>query len=178
MIRVLVLTIFTLILSQSCITTSEVKVTENKVFPTVTGTNLEGDEKTLPNCLAKNRTIVVVAFERDQQKLCDAWYKQIETHLAKDTDSAYFEIPTISKMNPFTRWIIYRGMRSGIEDEQMRKQVITLHIDKKPFKDSLGIDTEKTVHVFVMDRYGNILEKIKGEFTNDKWKLAEKALTK
>ncbi|MCM8533621.1 MAG: hypothetical protein NE330_20820 [Lentisphaeraceae bacterium] len=178
MIKTLMLSLVIVFIAQGCISTSEVTVNDKRVFPTVTGTNLQGDEKTLPDVLVKDRTIVVVAFERWQQKLCDQWYGKIDKYLEANDHAAYFEIPTIAKMNAFTRWFIYRGMRSGIPDEEMRKKVITLHIDKTPFKESLKIDTEKTVHVFVMDRYGNILEQIKGELTDEKWSLAEKALSK
>ena len=96
-----------LLLSEGCISTSEVTVKEKNAFPTVTGTNLHGDEKTLPDCLVKENTIMVVAFERWQQELCDAWYAQIEKHMKENETAAYFEIPTISKMNGFMRWFIY-----------------------------------------------------------------------
>ena len=170
--------IFIIVGSQGCISTSTVEVKQKSIFPTVTGTDLHGEERTLPDYLTKEKTIVVVAFERWQQKLCDEWYVKIEEYLAKNKHAAYFEIPTIAKMNAFTRWFIYNGMRGGIKDDTMRSQVITLHIDKGPFKESLQIDTEKTVHVFVLDENGEIVKSIKGELTDEKWLAAEKALAR
>jgi len=160
----------------SCISTSEVAVNDKNTFPTVTGTNLHGDEKTLPDCLVKDKTILVVAYQRWQQDLCDAWYGQIEEFMAANEDTAYFEIPTISKMNGFMRWFIYRGMRGGITDPQMRRQVITLHIDKAPFNDALGIKSEKTVYVFVLNKEVKILAQEKGEYDKTKWARLEKVL--
>ena len=162
--------------STSCISTSTVGVEKKSTFPTVTGTDLHGEERTLPDYLFKERTIVVVAFERWQQKLCDEWYVHIEKYMQANEHTAYFEIPTIAKMNAFTRWFIYRGMRGGITDEQMRNQVITLHIDKTPFKEALEIDTEKTVFIYVMDEGGQILESIKGPWSEGKWQQAVKVL--
>ncbi len=164
------------LLSESCISTSEVVVNEKNVFPTVSGTNLHGDEKTVPDCLEKQNTIMLVAFERWQQELCDAWYAQIEKHMKENDNTAYFEVPTISKMNGFMRWFIYRGMRSGISDPVMRRQVITLHIDKEPFKDALGIDSEKTVYVYVVNREGLIVAHESGEFDQAKWARLERVL--
>ena len=155
--------------NQSCISTSEVKVNEKNTFPTVTGSNLHGDEITFPNGFEKKRTIAVVAFQRWQQELCDAWYEHIEAHMKSNPDTAYFEIPTISKMNGFMRWFIYNGMRGGIKDSNMRSQVVTLHIDKEPFKEALKIDTEETVFVYVIDSSGKVLGSVKGEYTPEKW---------
>ena len=153
----------------SCISTSEVKVGDENYFPTVSGTNLHGEEKTFPECLVKDKTILVIAFQRWQQSLCDQWYVEIEKYLAQDKNSAYFEVPTISKMNAFTRWFIYNGMRGGIKDQVMRGQVITLHIDKEPFNKSLGIESEDTVHVYVVNKDGKILDSVSGEWTSEKW---------
>ena len=153
----------------SCIGTSEVSINEENVFPTVTGTNLQGDEKTFPDCLEKDYTIVVVAFEQWQQRLVNEWYEPIEKLKNNNKNVAYFEIPTISKLNTFTRWFIYRGMRSGIENEEMRARIVTLHINKEPFKKALDIDTEETVFTYVLDKEGKILSRVKGEYEKEKW---------
>jgi hypothetical protein len=174
-ISLILVTVF-FIGSQSCITTSEVEITESNTFPTVTGTDLHGDEQTLPACLTKDKTIVVVAFERWQQELCDGWYKHIESFQKTNSHVGYYEIPTISKLNPFVRWFIYNGMRGGIKDPEMRRSVITLHIDKEPLKKSLGIETEETVHIFVMDKQGKLIKYISGEWTSEKWQEAVAAL--
>ena len=156
-------------LSEGCISVSEVSVKDKNTFPTVTGTNLHGDEKTLPDCLEKEYTILIVAFERWQQELCDGWYVHIEKYMKENENTAYFEVPTISKMNGFMRWFIYRGMRGGITDEQMRRQVITLHIDKEPFKQGLNIDSEKTVYVYAVNKQGRLLALESGEYSAEKW---------
>ena len=172
----ILLILVTVILSESCISTSEVTVKDSNKFPTVMGTNLHGDEKTLPDCLEKENTIMVVAFERWQQELCDAWYEKIEEHMKSGENTAYFEVPTISKMNGFMRWFIYRGMRGGITDPQMRRQVVTLHIDKEPFKTALGIDSEKTVYVYVVNKEGEIIAQESGKYDETKWARLEKVL--
>jgi hypothetical protein len=168
--------ILILISCQSCITTSEVTVPHKGTFPTVTGTNLHGEEQTLPACLTKDRTIVVVAFERWQQTLCDGWYKHIGAFQKNNKHVGYYEIPTIAKLNPFVRWFIYRGMRGGIEDDEMRRSVVTLHIDKEPFKKGLGIESEDTVHIYIMDKDGKLIKYIKGKWTLEKWQEAVAAL--
>ena len=96
--------------------------------------------------------------------------------MSENRDTAYFEIPTISKMNPFMRWFIYEGMKGGIKDPIMRSQVVTLHIDKEAFKKLLGIASEDTVHVFVLDSKGEIEGGVSGEWTSEKWQQIESFL--
>ena len=168
--------IFAVAMSLGCIGTSTVVVKSKQTFPTVSGTDLHGETRTLPDYLSKPRTIVVVAFQRWQQSLCDEWYEYIEQYNQQNEHAAYFEIPTIAKMNSFSRWFIYNGMRGGIKDDFMRSQVITLHIDKESFKNALQIDSEETVYVYVMNEEGEILEQIKGKWSAEKWQQAIKAL--
>ena len=135
-------------------------------------------KRTLLTTELKDRTIVVVAFQRWQQSLCDEWFIHIEKYLNENEHAGYFEIPTISEMNPLTRWFIHNGMKGGIKDPLMRGRVITLHIDKEPFKKSLKIDTEDTVHVYVLNKDGGIIEQIKGKWAEEKWTQTVKSLAR
>ena len=165
-------------LNFSCISTSEVVVENKGFFPTVSGSNLNGEDKTLPAALEKENTIVNVAFKREQQELCDGWYKHISEYMSEHENTAYFEIPTISKLNPFVRWFIYEGMKGGIKDTAMRGQVITLHIDKEPFKKALGIESEDTVYTYVLSPSGEIRGNVSGEWTKEKWEQLMKLIKK
>lgn len=169
MIKIVTLILITQFLLIGCISTSTVVPSAKDTFPTVTGTDLTGEEQTFTKCLTKEKTILVVAFLQWQQVLCDEWYSNIEKEMKANSQLAYYEVPTISELNPFTRWFIYQGMRGGITDPEMRRQVVTLHIDKEPFKKSLGIETEETVHIFVVDKSGKILLQQKGPWSSEKW---------
>lgn len=172
----ILITLGAVILTQSCISTSTVVVEKERYFPTVSGSDLLGEKQTFPECLDKERTILVVAFQRWQQSLCDDWYTHIEKYLQENNQTAYYEVPTIAEMNAFSRWFIYQGMRGGIKDPVMRSQVVTLHINKEPFKEALNIDTEETVHIFVVDKEGKILEQEMGEWSEEKWEKIIKAV--
>ena len=155
--------------STGCISSSTVNADKPGYFPVVTGTDLHGNDQTFPECLTKDKTIMVVAFQRWQQELCDEWYAAISKYLEKDENSAFYEVPTISEMNGFSRWFIHNGMKGGIKDEVMRGQVVTLHIDKEPFKKALQIETEDTVHVYIVGKDGKLLKYIPGRFEAAKW---------
>ena len=158
-----------IVLSPSCVGTSEVTARGANQFPQVGGMNLHGDEQQFPDCLQAEQTILIVAFQRWQQEWVDEWYAQIDPLLKSNIKLAYYEVPTISKLSSPIRWWIYKGMRGGIEDPQMRSSVITLHIDKEPFKKHLNIIDEEIVYVFLVDKDGNIKARSKGRYDQDKW---------
>ena len=136
--------------------------------------DLQGNEQTFPNCLEKDQTICVVAYQRWQQEWVDEWYVEIEKVVNGNPKTlSYYEIPTISKLSAPVRWWIHRGMRGGITSEKMRSQVITLHIDKEPFNKHLEINDEEIVYIFILESDGKIIYRDKGRFSNEKWlKLA------
>jgi hypothetical protein len=158
-----------LVLTPSCVGTSEVVARGQNQFPQVGGMNLHGDEKQFPECLTADKTFIVVAFQRWQQTWVDEWYKEIGPAVDGNTTLAYYEVPTISKLSGPIRWWIYKGMQGGIEDEKMRSSVITLHIDKEPFTKELNINDEEIVYTFILDKEGNILSRQDGRFTQEKW---------
>jgi hypothetical protein len=78
----------------------------------------------------------------------------------------YYELPTIARLNPVTRWFIDRGMRGGISDPAARAATITLYIDKEPFRRALGIEGERTITVLLLDARGRVVWRTEGPRTD------------
>jgi hypothetical protein len=146
-------------------------------FPAVAGSNLHGDEVAFPGALSgKKHNVIIVAFLQKQQELVDTWLPELASLSATHKDLAYYELPTIEKKNRLLRWIIYRGMRSGIKDSGVRSRTVTLHIDKEPFKKQLGIKTEKDIFVFLVDSKGAVKWQTRGPLTDTKLKALKQGL--
>jgi hypothetical protein len=79
-------------------------------------------------------------------------------------------------MSAFSRWFIDRGMRSGIPDEKARHRTITLYIDKEPFRKSLKIPDEETIHTVLVDRKGRLYWRSQGGLKNELARELEKAV--
>lgn len=138
-------------------------------FPNVTGRDLHGKDVGFPMAFASgNYNVVIVAFTRKQQSLVDTWLPGLTSLAATNKDFRYYELPTIKKMNRVMKWVIFRGMQSGIKDAQARSRTVTLHIDKEPFKAQLGIKTEQDIFVFLTDNKGKIRWRTEGTFSEDK----------
>lgn len=145
-------------------------------FPTVTSKNLEGRAMTLPADFAGTRNVVFVAFQRDQQALVDTWVPYVKAAVGRTPGTEYYEIPTIGPLIRLLQWTINRGMRGGIPDVAARERTVTLYLDKAPFKASLGITTEETIHVLVVDRAGRVLWRETGAFSDAKGAALTQAL--
>ena len=77
----------------------------------------------------------------------------------------YYELPTIKNMSLLSRTMLNEGMRAGIPDPLSRQRTVTLYLDKEAFKSALGITTEEHIHLFLVNRQGELLWHTTGEYT-------------
>lgn len=133
-------------------------------FPVVRGTNLEGRDFTLPRDLEGERNVVIVAFEREQQRDVDTWLPALGD-LARTTPGLrVYELPTIATPYRLMRPIIDGGMRRGIPDRAVREATITLYLDTDDFRRALAIPDARDIHVLLVDRAGRILWRTAGRY--------------
>ncbi len=157
---------------------ASIAITADSVrFPTITSDNLEGKTFTLPHDFGGERNVVFIAFKREQQNDVDTWVPFVKPLVARTPGTEYYEIPTIYRMIAPMRWMLNRGMRSGIDDRAARERTITLYLDKGPFKRALGIADERVIHVLVVDREGQVLWRATGPFTAERGAELERSLT-
>lgn len=145
-------------------------------FPEVKASNLAKRELSLPADFGGDHNLVLIAFQRDQQKDVDTWLSEMRRFEELSTTFRYYELPVIQRPNALMRWIIDSGMRSGIPDRKARERTITLYIDKKPFLESLLITDQKKIHAVLLDRSGNVLWRADGVFDDEKGEALKKAL--
>jgi hypothetical protein len=126
-------------------------------FPGIEGKNLAGKRFRLPQDFEGDMNLVMIAFQREQQLVVNTWLPTADLLESIYPELKYYELPTISRMNPFVRWFINTGMRSGIQDPKSRRKTITLYLDKGAFRESLGITREDIISILLVDKTGSIL---------------------
>ncbi|MEC7199028.1 MAG: hypothetical protein VXW84_00220 [Verrucomicrobiota bacterium] len=140
-----------------------------RTFPDVEGKNLHGEVVSFPEAFAaKAYHVCLIAFVRQQQNDVDTWLPKLDALVAERENLEFMELPTISRMNAFMRWFIYRGMRSGIENPVSRTRTITLHLDKEPFEKELGIKGEEEIVVVLVNDKGEVRWQSTGRWTQAK----------
>jgi hypothetical protein len=145
-------------------------------FPVLKATNLEKRSLSLPQDFAGSHNLLLIAFQRRQQKDVDTWLVQMKQFEAIDPALRYYELPVIARLNPLTRWFIENGMRGGIQSSRQRERTITLYVDKGPFRAALGIPDEDHIYNLLIDRDGNILWRAEGTFDDNKGNSLKQAL--
>ena len=145
-------------------------------FPSVKASNLEKRDFNLAADFEGERNLLLVAFEREQQKDVDTWLREMKRFEELDPAFHYYELPTIQRPNSLARWFIDTGMRRGIPDRKARERTITLYLDRKPFCDALLITDQKKIYAFLVDREGRVLWRSEGVFDEIKGASLRSAL--
>ncbi len=138
------------------------------VFPNVTGSNLLRQSVVLPGGLEGEYNLVLVAFQQWQQAQVDSWVPALAELEQAFPGLAAYELPTIYRMNPLSRWFLNEGMRAGIPNDKTRRCTITLYLDKTKFRASLGIAGEDEISVLLIDRAGQVYWRTTGVFEDAK----------
>jgi hypothetical protein len=123
-------------------------------FPPMTSENLARETLNLPGGFEGDYNLCLIAFQQWHQRLIDTWIpwaRELEQTLP---GFRYYEFPVIRRLNPLYRGFIDRGMRAGIPDPIARHKTITLYTDKAAFKQALEIDSERDIHLRLVDREG------------------------
>jgi hypothetical protein len=138
---------------------------EAERFPTVKGSNLAGKEFVLPDEIEAQYAIFMIAFQQYHQIDVNTWIPVVRD-LSQDNDRlAYYELPTITRLNPAARSFIDSGMRGGIPDPIARATTITLYLDKSSFREVLNISNDEAIVILLVDREGEIYWRAEGPAT-------------
>ena len=149
---------------------SKLLVTRNEAhFPIVSGYNLERKEFQFPRDFGNELNLTIIPFQQYQQNLVNTWIPSLQELEKTFPNFIYYELPTIYEMPVLSRTFLNEGMRAGIPDQTARQRTITLYLDKEQFKSALNISSEDTIYLYLVDQDGNILWKITGEYSTDKF---------
>ncbi len=143
-------------------------------MPTVEAESLSETPMTVPAQLPAERTLVLIAFEREQQTVLNTWVAGLNL---TDNKLPWIETPVIGKGYGLIRGFINGGMRRGIQDTALRDRTVTLYTDPVALRKDMGLTGDgKTVWVTVVDRAGQVLARAEGNYSADKAKPLLEAL--
>ena len=141
---------------------------EEAHFPNVSGYNLMREEFEFPRDFEGTYNLVIIPFQQIQQRDVNTWIPAAQELELRFDDLIYYELPTIYKLPTISRTFINEGMRAGIPDQTARERTVTFYLDKEVFKQALEIDSEESIHLFLVNQEGNILWREIGLFSENK----------
>ncbi len=109
--------------------------------------------------------LLFIPFEQWQQSTVDSWIPFAHKIEQEFPWIRYYELPTISKLNPVAQFMINEGMRAGIPNPLARERTVTLYVDKTRFRNQLMIGSEATITILLVDREGNIFWRAQGNYS-------------
>lgn len=147
------------------------------IFPTVHGSNLLRQKRTLPRDFQGEVNIVFVPFQQWQQSEVDSWVPWIMEMEAKHPSVVYYELPTIENRNIVFQTFINEGMRAGIPNPLTRERTITLYLKKAEFQKSLDMPDEDHIYVLLVNNEGNVVNRLRGAFTVESGKTLSELIS-
>lgn len=144
------------------------------VFPPMQVKNLADETKSFPAEFPGEKTLLLIAFEREQQELLDDWSARLSLRATGAPE--WLELPVIDDPGAFFRWFVDVGMKQGIREERVRSRVFTVYAPREDFVRLLGLPDRMQVHLVVADRSGRILCKVSGDWSEAKQQVLLSAL--
>ncbi len=145
-------------------------------FPEIEARGLDGRTYRLPGELETERSVVVVAFHRSQQRAVDGWLPPLLELERRLPGVRVYELPTISSAWSPLRWFIDGGMTRGIADPDARARTLTTYTDVGRVVDALGLDGTEAIALVVISQGGLIEWQGGGEFDGTQLSALETAL--
>jgi hypothetical protein len=145
-------------------------------FPSITADTLSKQTLHLPQDFGTADSLVVLAFERNQQKDLDTWAKPATDLAQASPQLRFYEIPVFPWRDVFYRWWLNTAMRSNTPDDVARRRTIPVYVNKEKFESSLQITTEKDITVVLLDKDGRVVWRSSGPWTEEKGRALAFAL--
>lgn len=124
------------------------------IFPSVEGTRLDQRTLNIPEELAGQPALLLVAYRMRSQFDCDRWLLGV---VQSGTEIAVYEVPTIDGMIPgMFAGSIDSGMRSGIPPEDWAT-VVTVYDDADKITQFLGNENDLPARVVLLDGDGRVV---------------------
>ena len=135
-------------------------------FPTLITKSLNGNSLTLPRDFAGEVNLVLIGYVEQDQVAIDTWFPLADELVGEYDGFDYYELPTVGEMNVFGRMQLDFWMRAGIPDIGQRGRTLTLYIDRDNFRESLAIETDRTIAVLLLDGNGDVIWRALGPYTD------------
>jgi hypothetical protein len=131
-------------------------------MPSVSARSLSGAELTLPRDLPGERTLVMIGFEFDHQKVMDEWNQKMNLQAEK---REWVQLHGINRSWSLLRGFINDRKRPYYPDVAVQARTIPVYTDVSAFIAGLGFaDDLKLVKLAVVTRSGDVLASAQGSY--------------
>jgi len=145
-------------------------------FPTLEGHDIDGRKLIVPAHLEGSYNLVLVAYERQHQRLVDSWVGSARQLERRHDHLRVYEIPLIRNLSWIRRKQLDFWMSQGISDPVARATTITIYTDVDAVNRSLHIPDSDNIRLFLIDRAGAVYWRGAGPFDQGQFRELEYAV--
>ena len=132
-------------------------------LPPLEGEFLSGRAAVLPQAASGRVALLMLGFTYDSRFQVEAWAKRFRQEFGTRPGVTFFEIPMIGGMARMAKWFIDSGMRRGTPKAD-QENVITIYGGTEVWKQRLGVKSEDSAYLVVVDSKGKVAWRHGGPF--------------
>ena len=123
--------------------------------------------RAFPQGLPAERTLALVTFHRDHRKDAESWITGLQ--LRDEPSIAWVRMPVINDpKDPVLRGEVETGLLSRYASDAERRNLHPVFTDRAAFIQSTGLGNAEQAHVLVVNRDGEVLARVSGQYDEAK----------
>lgn len=121
----------------------------------------------LPEGLPADRTLALITFQKDQRTHAESWIQGL--NLRNDSSIAWIRMPVLNDPGtPQGRSDIENRLLQHYTDDKERAKLVPIFTDRTSFVRAAGLNGTDQFYAVVVNRSGDVLARIEGEFSEAK----------
>ncbi|MGH6638127.1 MAG: hypothetical protein ACREXN_04315 [Polaromonas sp.] len=121
----------------------------------------------VPAGLPSDRTLALITFQRGQRTQVESWIEGL--NLRNDSSIAWMRMPVLNDPGTLTgRSAVEDKLLRHYPDDAERARLVPVFTDRASFVRSAGLNGIEQVYAVVVNRQGEVLARVEGQFDPDK----------
>lgn len=145
-------------------------------MPAFTSQTLSQQPLAVPGGFPAERTLALITFKSDQRAQAETWIEGL--NLKNDTSISWMRVPVLSDPGtPSGRNAAETRLRQRYASESDRAKLVPVFTDKADFVRSTGLNGVGQSYAVVVNRKGEVLARVEGQFDAEKAQLLRETLS-
>ena len=141
----------------------------------MTQTGLSRQPVSMPQGFTAERTLALITFQRGQRDQAESWIRGL--NLDKDSSIAWMRMPVFNDPGtPTGRSVAESRLMQHYPAAKERANLVPVFTDRADFVRAAGLPGMDQFYAVVVNRNGEVLARVEGQFDDDKAQLLRETL--
>jgi hypothetical protein len=121
---------------------------------------------TVPEGLPSDRTLALITFQRGHHAQVESWIQGM--NLRNDPSITWMRMPVLNDPGTLGRSVVENRLLQHYPADTERAKLVPVFTDRASFVRSAGLGGTDQVYAVVVNRQGDVLARVEGQFDADK----------